>query len=103
MDQPRHHFLTGSALAKQQDWNVDVRNQLCLRSNLAHDRAGSDEEYVVTQIFDLTMSVIDRMLFAITDALLDYCFQICLLERFGEVILSAHADRLYDFSRVADA
>ena len=50
----------------------------------------------------VSVSVIDSVFFAITYALLNYRFKVCLLEWLREVILSTHADRLHDFSRVAD-
>ena len=52
VDQASENFLAGAALAQQQHGNIDVRHQRGLRTNLAHLRAGGDEENVVGKLFD---------------------------------------------------
>ena len=44
VDQARQNFLAGPALAQQQHGDVDIRDQRGLRADLAHRRAGRDEE-----------------------------------------------------------
>src|SRR5215472_7188522 len=99
VNQPRQHFLAGAAFTEQQNRDVDVGDQRRLRADLAHGRAGGDEEDVVAKFLDFAGIV----LLIRAQALIDHRVEFRFLERLGDVIARAQADRLYHLARVADA
>ena len=99
VNQPRHHFLAGAALPQHQDRNIDIRDQRCLRANLAHGRTGRHEKYVVVKFFDFARQI----LLVLAQALVDDRVQFGFLKRLGQVIVRAQADGLHHFAGIADA
>ena len=97
MNQARENFLAGSAFTEKQDRNIDVGHQRCLGADLAHCRAGSDKEHVVSEFLDFAT----EGLLALAEAKVDDGIQFCFLKWLGEVILRTQFHRLDNFSRIA--
>src|ERR1700739_705778 len=99
VNQPSENLFAGAAFAKQQDWNIDVRDQRGLRADLPHGRARGDEEYIVAEFLDFP----GIRLLILAQALVDDSVEFGFLKRFGEVILGSEPHGLHDLARVADA
>ena len=99
MDEAPENFFSGAALAEQQDGNIDIGDERGLRADLAHLRAGCDEEDVVGKFFDLSAV----SLFALAEAEVDDGIQFGLLKGFGEIVEGAELHGVYDFAGVVDA
>ena len=100
MDQPRQHFLAGTAFTEQEDRDVDVGDERGLGADLLHRRAGSDEEHVVAKFLDIAGV---GLTLGRADALPNDRVEFGFLERLGQIIDRAEAHRLHDFARVIHA
>src|SRR5581483_2567268 len=99
VNQSRQNLLTCSALAEQQDRDINIRHQRCLRADLAHCRTGCNEEHIIGQLLNFSGII----LLVSAKALIDDGVQFRLLEGFGEVIVSAEPDGLHNLAGIADA
>ena len=99
VNQPRHHFLAGSAFSQHQDWNIDICHQRSLRPNLPHRGACRHKKDVVVKLFYFAWQV----LLIFSQTLINDRGQLSLLERFGQIILRAQADGLHHLAGIADA
>ena len=79
--------------------NIDVGDQRGLRADLAHLRAGGDEENVVGEFFHFAAV----SLLALAEAEIDDGVEFGFLKRLGQVILRAQLHGVHDFARVVDA
>ena len=99
MNQAPKNFFAGAAFSQQQDWNVDVRDQGGLRTDLPHGGTGSDEEHIVAEFLDFSRI----SLLILAETLIDDRIELGFLKGLGKVILRAETHGLDDFASVAYA
>jgi len=99
VDKPGNNFLSRSAFSQEENWNINIRYQRRLGSDLPHRRTGGYEEHVVTKLFHLANVV----LLIDAKALIDDGVEFGLLKGLGQIIMRAQTNRLHDFAGVADA
>jgi hypothetical protein len=57
VDQPGGHLFSSSALANDKHGNIHLRQQLCLRAELAHGWTSRDKERLITALLDVLIAI----------------------------------------------
>ena len=96
---PSEDFFAGTAFAQQQHRDIDIGDQRGLRADLAHLRAGGDEEDVFGEFLDFAAVG----LLSLAETEIDDRIQFCFLKGLGEVVERAELHRMHDLARVVDA
>ncbi len=99
MNQAPEHFLAGPAFAEQEHGNIYIGHERGLGADLAHLRAGRDEEHVFGKLFDFSAVG----LLSLAEAEINDGVEFRFLKRLGQVVEGAQLHRVHDFARVVHA
>src|SRR5438552_7674881 len=92
MNQVSGHFLPGSTLPKDQYGHIDVRQKLCLHSDLAHHRTGSHEELPLLELFNAVCGTCDPFAPLVSQVAHKHPLQFSLLQGDIQVIMRAETN-----------